>query len=182
MNETAEIPIDDQLVLEETRQRKYLLHSCLLGLIWFTHATVPAIMWRFGISRHTIHIMSVIAWKSFVYTRLLIYGTLFSLWSLAFIVIKDDIFAQYYYKGWVYLQMTSFVATAWVILAFFLASCIGGDFVNDYVLMFGIITYNSVFLYCVYLLWPGNMKYYGWTTDRDELIRFFFPDWQLLDL
>ena len=45
--------------------------------------------------------MSTIAWLSFVYTRSIIYGALFILWSLAFIVIKDDVFAKYYYKGWV---------------------------------------------------------------------------------
>ena len=177
MNDTAEIPIEEILDIEETRQKKYLLQSCLLGTIWFVHATAPAVMWRFGISRDKIHIMSKIAWLSFVYTRSIIYGALFILWSLSFIVIKDDVFAKYYYKGWIIAQLASFVTTSWVILAFFLASCIGGNFVNDYVLMYGIITYNSLFLYLVYLLWPGNMAYYGWTNDRDELIRFFFPTW-----
>ena len=177
MNETADIEIEETFEIGDTRQKQDLMYSCLLGAIWFTHATVPAIMYRFGTSYDRLHIMSKIAWQSFVWSRILVYGSLFILWTLAFIIIKDDIFAGYYYKGYVFLQLASFISTSWVILAFFLAACVGGNFVNDYVLMYGIIMYNSLFLYCVYLLWPGNMRYYGWTNDRDSLIRFFFTNW-----
>ena len=103
MNETAEIAIEETFDIGGTRQKKDLMYSCLLGAIWFTHATVPAIMYRFGTSIDQLHIMSKIAWQSFVWSRIFIYGSLFILWTLAFIIIKDDIFAGYYYKGWVFL-------------------------------------------------------------------------------
>ena len=66
----------------------------------------------------------------------------------------------------------------WSILAFFIAACIDKNFGHDFSLLLGAIAYSSLFLWCIYHLYAANQIYYGWSSSRDDIIRFIFPSWK----
>ena len=144
-------------LIDSYRSREHLPQTIYMGLIWFTHASVPLLIYQFGIDRQRATKWDHIAWKSFSYTRSILFGTMTILWFLAYITnVEWWSWDQIYFYMWVGIQSAAIISAIWYISAFFIAACVGGRFATDFSLLLGVISYSSLSLVAVYYLYNAN--------------------------